>query len=193
MSLVQVVNIGHSASMLPLAAGIAAYLMAGRAFRPALWWTGTFLAGLGFVALSKLIFLGWSISIPGLSFQALSGHAFRVASVIPTLFFLMLKPTSEFAAKRGVVVGITTSLCIDLLLVYFRFHTFSEVIASTILGFGACLIFIRFAGKSAFSTRKVRSALCAMIAIIVVFLISPWSYNHRLIDIAIYLSGKDSP
>ncbi|WLI90669.1 hypothetical protein Q4S45_05990 [Massilia sp. R2A-15] len=83
-----IIDVGHASVMLPLAGAIAAWLIAGQAWKLALCWCAMFAAGLGIVALSKIAFLGWNTAIPTIAFQALSGHAFRAAAVIPVFFLL---------------------------------------------------------------------------------------------------------
>lgn len=83
-----IIDIAHASVMLPLAGAIAAWLIAGQAWKLVLCWCGMFAAGLAVVALSKIAFLGWQTGIPLIEFQALSGHAFRAAAVIPVFFLL---------------------------------------------------------------------------------------------------------
>jgi hypothetical protein len=176
--------------MLPLAVGIAVHLIACRAWKSALCWSGMFWAGLTSVALSKLVFLGWGIGVPTFAFQALSGHAFRAAAVIPTLFFVLFKPISTSYARLGVVTGIIISSGIDVLLIFFKFHSFSEVLVSSLIGFGVCLGFIHICRNSTIPKMNYCSASCTILAIFVVFCFSPWSYNNRLLDVARYLSSR---
>jgi hypothetical protein len=125
LMIAEIIEIGHSAVMLPMAGAIAAWLIAGRAWKMALCWCVMFAAGLSLVALSKIAFLGWAVGIPSLDFKALSGHAFRATAVIPVLLFVVLQGTSVEWRTAGVIFGIAVSVGLGVLLVLFNFHTVS--------------------------------------------------------------------
>jgi hypothetical protein len=189
----QIVELGHTAVMLPLAGAIAAWLVAARAWKEAWYWCVLFAAGLGLVASSKIAFLGWGYGIPSLDFQALSGHAFRVSAVIPVSLFLLLRGASSSLRTGGVVLGVGVSICLGVLLVHFKFHTLSEVLASLILGASVSLCFMRSATTLP-TLRWNRWALPFSIVVLLgICVLKPSSINHRLVDIALYLSGRDQP
>ena len=189
----QVVYIGHTAVMLPVAGAIAAWLIAGRAWQLALRWCLMFAAGLSIVALSKIAFLGWDTAIPSLDFEALSGHAFRATAVIPVFFFVVLRGTSAPWRAAGVAFGIAVSLGLGVLLVRFQFHTASEVIASTVLGSGVSLGFMRIARRVPAPRIHRGTVPFSLIIFIVICGLKPSSISHRLVDVALYLSGRDHP
>lgn len=190
MLLLRLVDIGHSAAMLPVAAAITAHLIAGRASKSAMWWAGMFTAGLTVVALSKLLFLGWGIGIPILDFQAFSGHAFRATAVIPTFFFVVAHPISPSCGRKAVTLGITTSLVICWLLIYFKFHTISEVFVSAVLGSVVGIGFMRVAKQTYLPPVTAINTLFATFFLLVIVIINPSSLNHRLADVAHYLARK---
>lgn len=188
----QMINIGHTAVMVPVAGAIAAWLITERAWQLALCWCLTFAAGLGIVALSKIAFLGWETGVPSLHFEALSGHAFRAAAVIPVLFFVVLRGTS-ISWRAGLVFGIAVGVGVAVLLVRFKFHTASEVIASAVLGNAVCLGFVRIASRSP-APRITRSTVpFSLIIFILICALKPSSISHRLVDVALYLSARDHP
>src|SRR5205823_3726256 len=90
MSWMYIIDIGHTAVMVPAAGAIAVWLLSGRAWKLAVCWCLIFAAGLGLVALSKIAFLGWGLEIPSIGFKALSGHAWRATAVMPVFFFVLL-------------------------------------------------------------------------------------------------------
>ena len=192
MLLVRLVDIGHSVAMLPVAAAITAHLIAGRAAKSAMLWLGLFTAGLAIVALSKLLFLGWGIEITMLDFQALSGHAFRATAVIPTLFFVVAQPISASCGRKAFTLGGTASFVICWLLIYFNFHTISEVFVSALLGLAVGLGFIRLAKQTHLPPVTAINAACATFFLVVVVIINPSSLNHRLVDIAHFLARKEN-
>jgi hypothetical protein len=186
-----IVDLGHTAVMLPLAGAIAGWLLAARAWKTAWYWCVLFAVGLGLVASSKIAFLGWGYAIPSLEFQALSGHAFRVSAVIPVALFLLLRDSSSSLRMGGVVLGMGVSIALATLLVHFKFHTLSEVVASLILGAAVSVSFMRIA-TSLPTPQWNRWALPFSIMVLMgICVLKPSSINHRLVDLALYLSGRD--
>jgi hypothetical protein len=188
-----VIDIGHTAVMLPMAGAIAAWLIAGRAWKMALCWCVMFAAGLSLVALSKIAFLGWETGIPSLDFKALSGHALCSTAVIPVLFFVVLQGASTSWRTGGVVFGIGVSVALGVLLVHFKFHTASEVIPSFMLGTTVSLGYIRIATTLPAPRINRWTVPLSMIVFVVFFSLKPSSINHRLVDVALHLSGRDRP
>lgn len=189
----QIIDIGHTAVMLPVAGALAAWLIAGRARQLALYWCLMFAAGLSVVALSKIAFLGWEIEITSLGFEALSGHAFRATAVIPVFFFVVLQGTSICWRASGVVFGFAASVGLGVLLVRFHFHTASEVIASSVLGSVVSLGFMRIASRLPAPRINRWTVPFSLIIFILIFGLKPSSISHRLVDVALYLSGRDHP
>jgi hypothetical protein len=188
-----IIDIGHTAAMLPLAGAIAAWFIAGRAWRLALCWCLMFGAGLSIVAFSKIAFLGWQLGIPPLEFKALSGHAFRATAVIPVLFFVVLRGASRSWRTGGLVFGICVSIGLAVLLVHFKFHTAAEVIPSFVLGLFVSLGYIRIARALPVSRNERWAIPICLIVFIAIFNLKPSKVSPRLVDVALYLSGRDRP
>jgi hypothetical protein len=197
MSWMQVIDIGHTAVMVPTAGAIVAWLISGRAWKLASCWCLIFAAGLGLVALSKIAFLGWGLSVPPLGFKALSGHAWRAAAVLPVLFFVLLQGAPDNWRKRGFVFGVVLSIGLGALLIMFRFHTTSEVLASLVLGVAAGRVFVRlFVRLSATLPQPGVNRQAVAMSLLTFFIIcslKPSAINHRLVDVALYFSGRDQP
>lgn len=193
MAWVQLVDIGHTAIMVPTAGALAAWMMAGRAWKMALWWCLMFGAGLAVVALSKVGYLGWQIGIPSVAFQALSGHSLRATAVLPVCCFLVLQGAPERLKKAGVVCGVCAALCIAAMLVRFRFHTLSEVLGSSVLGLLISIGFIRIAATLPEPRVNLRTAALSLLVFIGIAGLRPATLNHRLVDVALYLSGREQP
>jgi hypothetical protein len=189
----QIVDLGHTAVMVPLAGAIAGWLLAARAWKAALYWCVLFAAGLGLVASSKIAFLGWGYGIPALEFQALSGHAFRVSAVIPVCLFLFLRRASSSLRMGGVVLGIAVGIAHGALLVHFKFHTLSEVLASLVLGASVSVCFVRIATTLPTPEWNRWALPFSIVVLMGIYVLKPSSINHRLVDIALYLSGSDQP
>lgn len=193
MSWKLIIDIGHTAVMLPLAAAIAAWLLAGRASKLALSWCLMFAAGLSLVAMSKIAFLGWETAIPALQFKALSGHALCSTAVIPVLFFVLLQGASISWRTAGVALGILVSIGLGVLLVHFRFHSASEVIASFVLGTSISLGYIRLARTLPAPRINQWTAPLSVMVFIFIFTLKPSVISYRLRDVAVHLSGRDRP
>lgn len=190
-----IIDVGHTAVMIPLAGAIAAWIFATKGWRLALWWCTVFAAGLSLVAMSKIAYLGWGLEIRALGFKALSGHAWRSSAVLPVLFFVLMHELPRTWRAGGVLLGVALSLGLSALLVAFKFHTSAEVVASCILGFGAAIVFMRVS----MDTVPVRlrlslwAAPVSLVTFAVIWGLKPSSFTPRLVDVALYFSGRDHP
>jgi hypothetical protein len=167
--------------------------MAGRAWKLASCWCLIFAAGLGLVALSKIAFLGWGLQWPLLGFKALSGHAWRTAAVLPVLFFVLLQGASDTWRKRGFAFGVALSVGLGALLIVFRFHTTSEVLASLALGVAAGLVFVRLSAALPAPGANPQAMAISVLTFFIICSLKPSAINHRLVDVALYFSGRDQP
>jgi hypothetical protein len=188
-----VIDIGHTAVMVPMAGAIAVWLISGRAWKLALSWCLIFAGGLALVAASKIGFLGWGLSVPSLGFKALSGHAWRAAAVLPVLFYVLLQAAPDKWRKRGFVFGVGLSIGLGALLVVFKFHTTSEVLASLVLGVAAGAVFVRLSAILPAPSASRQAMGMSLVAFLVICSLKPSAINHRLVDLALYFSGRDQP
>lgn len=188
-----VIDIGHTAVMIPAAGAILAWLLLGRAWKLALWWSLIIAAGLGVVAWSKMAFLGWGLEIRAVGFQALSGHAWRATAILPVFFFLISHDVVQGWRIRGALFGAVLGIALGTLLVTLAFHTASEVIASAVLGFSAAYAFIRLAMASPPLKITPWTVPATLLAFITICSLKPSALNHRLVDVALYVSGRDQP
>lgn len=186
-----VVDLGHTAVMVPLAGAIAGWLVAARAWKATCYWCVLFAAGLGLVASSKIAYLGWGWAIPSLDFQALSGHAFRVSAVVPVCLFLLLQCASCSWRMGGVVLGVGVSIALGALLVHLKFHTLSEVLASLVLGATVGICFMRIATTLPTPRWNCWTLPFSIVVFMAIRVLEPSSLNYRLVDIALYLTGRD--
>ena len=193
MSWMHVIDIGHTAVMVPTAGAIAVWLISGRAWKLASCWCLIFAAGLGLVALSKIAFLGWGVSVPPLGFKALSGHAWRAAAVLPVLFFVLLQGAPDIWRKRGFAFGVALSIGLGALLVVFGFHTTSEVLASLVLGVAAGRVFVRLSATQPAPGANRQAVAMSLLTFFIICSLKPSAINHRLVDVALYFSGRDQP
>lgn len=188
-----VIDVGHTAVMVPVAGAIAAWLILGRAWKLAACWCLVFAAGLGIVAASKIAYLGWGLELPAIGFKALSGHAWRAMAVLPVLFFLMLQHAYPRWRMHGLLFGVALGLALDGLLVVFRFHTVSEVVASSVLGIGAVLVFLHAASRLPGPVVQSWAVPVALMSFLLIHSLKPSSINPKLVDVALFFSGRDAP
>ena len=193
ISWMHIVDIGHTAVMVPVAGAIAAWLLSTRQAKLAIYWCALFTAGLGLVALSKIAFLGWGMEIPALGFKALSGHAWRATAVLPVLFFVLLQRAPAPWARGGALLGVALGMGLGSLLIVFEFHTRSEVVASVILGIAASATFIRFASGATPPRPSLWTIPVSLVTFVMIWGAEPSSVTPRLVDVALYLSGRDYP
>lgn len=188
-----IIDIGHTAVMFPLAAAIAAWLIAGRAWRMATYWCGMFVAGVGLVALSKIAFLGWGAQIASLGFKALSGHTFCASAVLPAACYVLLRESPPSRRMLGVMLGISASIALGVLIVYFDFHSASEVMASLALGVFISLLFMRIADRFPCPRINRRTASFSLVAFAAIFALNPSVLNYQVVKVALHLSGREHP
>jgi hypothetical protein len=188
-----IIDIGHTAVMLPAAGAIGARLVFARAWKLVLCWGLIVFVGLGLVALSKMAFLGWGFALPAIGFKALSGHAWRATAVIPILLFVFLQGVSDKWRDRGFALGIAFSIALGALLVIFHFHTASEVIASSVLGISASILFVRVSKRQPIPSVNGWAAAVSLLTFLIICSLKPSQINYRLVDVALYFSGRDQP
>lgn len=193
ISWMHIIDVGHTAVMIPVAGAIAVWLVAAKAWKLVVCWGVIFAAGLGLVAMSKIAYLGWGVEIQSIGFKALSGHAWRASAVLPVLFFLLLQTAPRTWRSGGVLLGIVSSLGLAALLVVFSFHTASEVMASLVLGLAASLSFIRVAVNARPLRASPWAAPAGLLAFVMIWGLDPSSVTPRLVDLALYFSGRDHP
>jgi hypothetical protein len=142
----ELVHLGDVALTFPAAAAITALLLVWRAWRMAFWWSLLFTVGIGAVAASKIVFLGWGALLPGLCFKALSGHAAGATAVFPTLFYLFLHGCRPELRYAGVAAGIALGGVVTTLLIVLGHHSAAEAIAGCVIGALVSVGGIRLAG-----------------------------------------------
>lgn len=188
-----IIDIGHTAIMLPLASAIACWLLAGRAWKRAMAWSVMFVAGVSLVAFSKVAFLGWATGIPSLGFKALSGHVLCASVVLPVFCHLVMQRASTGWRAAGVASAIALTIGLGILIVYFNFHAASEVVASFILGMVISLGYLHVARSMPPPQTNRVAVPCGIMVFALVFMLKPSMVNHKLDDIAMHLSGRERP
>lgn len=138
----ELVHIGDLPRTLAAAAAVTVWLATGRAWRVALLWSILFLLGIGLVVITKVAFLAWGSPLPDHNFNAISGHATGVTTVLPTMIFLLIKQytSSRYLQGVGVVAGLAAGALISAVLVANGDHSVVEVVAGWTIGTAVSLI-----------------------------------------------------
>jgi len=193
MSWSQLLHLGDLSLTIPTGSAIAAWLLAGRAWRAAVGWMLVFGLGLGLVAATKIAFMGWATGLPGLDFKAVSGHATGFAAVFPTVCYLATH--GRPARTRMLAAGSALALAavVAAALVHAGEHTLAEAVAGWLIGTGVFLCTVHLAGAEP-APPAGRALACAAFA----FLATAWvlrsaPLNYWMIKVALVLSGNPAP
>jgi hypothetical protein len=193
MSWAQLLHLGDLSLTVPTGSAIAAWLLAGRAWRAALGWSVVFGLALALVAANKIAFMGWAAGLPALDFKAASGHATGFAAVFPTLCFLV--STGQTARARAIAAGggLVLASVVAAALVYAGEHTLAEAVAGWLIGTSAFLCTAHLAGDVR-PPPAGRAIACAALA----FMASAWlmrsvPVGYWMIKVALILSGNAAP
>jgi membrane-associated phospholipid phosphatase len=189
----RITSFGDTVVMLPAAAAIAAWLITGSAYRMAVWWCLLFTFGLVLVAATKIAFVGWGISISGLDFTGISGHAMRATAVFPMIFYLALQKSPPLARISGVLLGGMVGVLIGISRIALYTHSVSEVVAGCILGGVIGLGFIRISNRLPKPFLNPRIIALSLLALLPTSYAQPAPTNQWITAIALYLSGHDTP
>jgi len=189
----QITQFGDVTITSVLALAIAAWLLLEGERRLALWWCVLFAASTVLVIATKVAFIGWGIGVRSVNFTGFSGHAVRVAAIIPVLLYLMLQRAPPGTRSLGVLAGYALALLLGISRLAVHAHSVSEVVAGLLLGATISAVFIGIAGSlegPAFSP--------LWIALIVLTLlpapyVRPAPTQAWLTRVTLYVSGHDRP
>ncbi|WP_245549204.1 phosphatase PAP2 family protein [Noviherbaspirillum massiliense] len=187
-----ITNLADTFVTVPAAIAIIIWLIAGRAWRMAFWWTLLFSFGLLLVAATKIAFVGWGIGIRSLDFTGISGHAMRASAVVPVLFYLMLQQSSLPKRAAGVVLGLLFGVLVAISRLAIHVHSVSEVMFGFFLGAAISLGFIRIASTSCIPVSR-RLIAAGLIALLPTAYANPAPTSRWIDELALYLSGHDKP
>jgi len=185
-----ITNLGDSAVMLPCIALITLWLAIPAPTRGMAWrWLLVALGVVLLVTASKLAFMGWRLSLPGLDFTGLSGHSAIAAVVWPALGGLLGGRRSALWQALGVMLGVLVALTVGYSRLVLHAHSISEAVLGLLVGGGASLVFLY--------NYRVRWCLPerVYVALLSLLLVLPFVYGHRfpsesmLENIAHQLSG----
>jgi len=186
-------HLGNLTLTLPLAGAIAAWLLAARNWRAALYWLALFASALSVVGISKVAFLGWGTAIPALGFKAFSGHAAGVAALYPVLFYLLLRCFAADASWTGFSLGLALAALVAFALVEAGEHSAAEACAGWLVGTAASAATIRVTHAAA-PPRAMTGLACALIAFGAASMaMRQAQVGYWMIKVALALSGNTYP
>ncbi|MNR97091.1 PAP2 superfamily protein [compost metagenome] len=176
---------------MPLAALLAVWLAAARAWRPALCWFLLFVVGLLLVAATKIAYVGWGLGIAAIDFKGFSGHAMRAMAVAPVFMYLLLQEQGARKLRLGVLAGLGFGLMIGISRLALGVHSVSEVITGLLLGAVISLGFIAYCRPHATIVFDRKLLIIGTIALFPILTLKPAPTEGWIERIAIYLSGNE--
>jgi membrane-associated phospholipid phosphatase len=106
--------------------------------RPVLGWLVPLGLAITVTTASKIAFIGWGLGIASLDFTGFSGHAMFSAAIYPVLAYTL---TAHAANRRTVLLAVLGGYALALLIawsrVHIQVHSWSEVVAGSMLGASA--------------------------------------------------------
>jgi membrane-associated phospholipid phosphatase len=184
---------GDTVVMMPAAAAIIIWLVIGRAWRMAFWWSILFTVGLVLVVATKIAFIGWGIGIRSLDFTGISGHSMRATAVLPVLCYLMLQKSSPGLRALGICFGLMLGLLLGISRIAVHAHSISEAAAGCLLGGMISLGFIRISGSLQKPVLHRWLIVLSMLALLPTSYAKPAPTQRWMNGVALYLSGHDRP
>jgi membrane-associated phospholipid phosphatase len=188
-----ITSVADTLVTLTAAETIAVWLVAGRAWRMALWWSLLFTCGLALVAATKIAFIGWGIGINALDFTGMSGHAMRATAVFPVIVYLVLQRSAATVRASGVLLGTLIGVLVGVSRVALHVHSVSEAVAGCAIGGAVSLGFIWMSRGLPRPYLDRRLITLGMLALLPTAYANPASTNQWMNAVALYLSGHDAP
>lgn len=189
----QITGVADTVVTLPAAATIAAWLIAGRAWRMALWWCVLFVVGLAVVVATKIAYIGWGVGIETLDLMGMSGHAMRATAVFPVIFYLALQRSPAAVRASGVLLGVLLGVLVGASRVALNVHSVSEVVTGCALGGTVSLGFIWIARGLPRPALNRRIIALGLLALLPASYATPAPTDRWMKAVALYLSGHDLP
>ncbi len=187
-----ITELGDSAVLLPCIVLITLWLALPKPTRYLAWrWLALVLVVIGLVALSKLAFMGWMVTLPNVDFTGLSGHSALAMLVWPALAGLVgMRRGLRFQAI-GVLLGVALALAVGWSRVVLHAHSPIEVVLGVLLG---ALAVLSFLWGHRHVWRLPERGYVAVLSLLLVLPL-PLVYGYRfpsvimLSDVASYLTG----
>jgi len=186
-------HLGDLSLTLPTGCAIAGWLLASRAWRPALGWSLVFGLALALVAATKVAFLGWATGLPTLGYRAVSGHAAGFTAAFPTLCWLLTQRGTPSARVGAVVGALGLGAVVATALVHAGEHTPAEAIAGWIIGMVAFLCAVHLVGDAPAPPTGEALACAGLVFCATAWALDSVSVGYWMIRLALVLSGNHYP
>lgn len=169
-----VTALGDSSVLLPCIALLALCLLASASTRVLAWYWMLAVAGaMALVIASKLAFMAWGVSLPGLDFTGLSGHTAMAALVWPALGGLLAARAGRWWQGFAVLSGMALALAVGCSRVALSAHSVSEVV----LGYGVGAGFVSWLFRR--HGREWRLPWSPFRVVLPMLAVLPLVYGHR--------------
>lgn len=129
-----VTSVGRFTVMTPAALVIALWLAVSWRLRELFWWGGLYVGGMAIVVAGKIAFIGWGIGYQPWNFTGMSGHAMRVATVLPVLAYFLVLHASTVTRGLAVLLGVLLASLIAWSRVVVHAHSMSEAMSGYLFG-----------------------------------------------------------
>ncbi|MFT5532161.1 MAG: membrane-associated phospholipid phosphatase [Burkholderiaceae bacterium] len=189
----RVTSFGDSIVTIPAAAAIILWLLSGRAWRMAAWWSGLFGAGLVLVVATKIAFIGWGVGIASIDFTGISGHAMRATAVLPIIGCLAFNGSRLRIRLAGFAAGLAIALLISVSRVVVDAHSVSEAASGALLGTAISSAFMRVTSSVIRPTINGWLVVLSLAGLFWVSSAEPAPTQEILTDLALKLSGHERP
>lgn len=173
---------------LPLAALLAIWLAAARAWRPFFLWCLLFGSGLLLVVATKIAYIGWGVGIAAIDFTGISGHAMRATAIAPALIYILLQKQTARWQTTGLLCGLGFGIAIGISRLAIHVHSVSEVISGCVMGAVVSLMFIWLIRNYRISFDR-RLLVIGMLALLPVLSLKPAPTESWMEGVARYLGG----
>lgn len=170
----QVTALGDSSVILPCMGLMALWLLFDACTHALAWRWLVLAAGVAMLVItSKLVFMVWGVSLPGLDFTGLSGHAAMAALVWPCLFALLAGKSGTGWRVGSAVLGLLLAAAVAWSRVVLHAHSVSEVVLGGLTG-AACALWWLWRHGPAW-----RLPWSPLVALLPLLLILPFVYGRR--------------
>lgn len=185
--------LGDSTMTIPGACILALWLGANRMWRPMFAWLLAFGTAMSIVVISKLLFMGWDITLPKLNFTGFSGHTASSSALYLSIALLLTQDGSR--VRRALVLALTALLvtAVGLSRLMIKVHSESEVLLGLLVGAAAAWGFSLSLRQSAPPLRHLLLPLGLAAVLMMTGFDKPAPTQSFLQEVAKNLSGRSEP
>ncbi|BEV15063.1 phosphatase PAP2 family protein [Herbaspirillum sp. DW155] len=185
--------LGDSTMTIPGACILALWLGANRMWRQMFAWLLAFGTAMSIVVISKLLFMGWGITLPGLNFTGFSGHTASSSALYLSIALLLTQDGSR--TRRALVLALTAVLvtAVGLSRLMIKVHSESEVLLGLLVGAAAAWGFGLSLRQSAPPLRHLLLPVGLAAVLMMTGFDKPAPTQSFLQELAKNLSGRSEP